>query len=171
MSLRLAGVGLLLVVFCSVAHGKEDRWSSFAEDSDQKYYLDKKSVFPVGDYGFSFWIRSVPKDKEYIRREYNMTDLSYLLTNYELNCSEATFRVREILMFDKNRKELAKNLPEGEAVYEPIQPESIIEMAQESFCGKGEGEKRKVSDTAPEAQPAAQSSTQPAVTPQEPGLQ
>src|SRR5689334_12634066 len=123
-----------LVLSAGTACAAEGRWNSFAEDGDVKYFLDQKSVLTLPDNVFIFWMRSVPKDKEYIRREYNMNTLSYILTNYELDCANATYRVRETAMFDKNRKELSKSLPAGEAPFEPIQPESIVEMAQENFC-------------------------------------
>lgn len=138
MSARVAFGALVLLICCGVAYGKEERWTSFAEDADLSYYLDRKSVSPLPNGGYLFWIRSVAKDKEYYRREYNLSGLAYILTNYELDCGRQVYRVRQSVMFDRNRKELSKSGSGVDAPFEPIQPETIVEMAQDTFCTKGD---------------------------------
>ncbi|MBJ6726503.1 surface-adhesin E family protein [Geomesophilobacter sediminis] len=171
---RVSLLVFVLLVSATVAHAAEGRWTSFAEDADIRYYLDQKSLLPLPDNVFIFWMRTVPKDREYIRREYNMNTLSYILTNYELDCSDATYRVRETAMFDKNRKELSKSVASDDIPYEPIQPESIVEMVQETLCPKGStGPKIAEAPQAPaaEAQPAVPGTPAPVVPPAEPALQ
>ncbi|MCM0079989.1 hypothetical protein L4X63_00135 [Geomonas sp. Red32] len=124
---------LLLMAWSGLTYG-EDRWYNFAEDGDLKYYLDRKSVHPLPDNVYVFWIKSVAKDKEYYRREYNVSNLAYILTNYELDCAVSSYRVRGTIMFDKGRRELGKTLASGEPVFEPVPPESVLEMAQDEIC-------------------------------------
>ena len=126
---------LSLLISSGISHAKEERWSNFAEDGDLKYFLDEKTIVPVTDSTYIFWVKSVAKDKGYFKREYNLNNLSYILTNYELNCSYSTYRVRGTIMFDKSRRELSKMVNEGPgAVFEPVPPESVVELVQEELC-------------------------------------
>jgi hypothetical protein len=153
MTFRLTFVVLALLLCCGVCHGKEERWSNFAEDSDLKYYLDQKSVISLPDSVYIFWVKSVAKDKDYFKREYNLNNLSYIFTNYELDCAVSSYRIRGSIMFDKNRREINKTLPaSGETVFEPVPPESMLELAQDEICVK---EKGAATTPEPEEQPAA----------------
>lgn len=128
-------VVLSLLVSSGISQAKEERWSNFAEDGDLKYFLDEKTVVPLTDSSYIFWVKSVAKDKGYFKREYNLNNLSYILTNYELDCSHSTYRVRGTIMFDKSRRELSKIVNEGPGVvYEPVPPESVVELVQEELC-------------------------------------
>jgi hypothetical protein len=136
MTVRMALVILALLACCGVCHADEGRWLNFAEDANLKYYLDQKSVLPLPDNVYLFWVKSVAKDKEYFQKEFNFSGLSYIFTSYEVDCAIASYRVRGSILFDKNRKELSKNLPGGEPPFQPIPPESMLELAQAEICSK-----------------------------------
>ena len=138
MTVRMTLALLVLLISFGSSHGKEERWSNFAEDSDLKYYLDQKTVVPVTDNLYIFWVKSVAKDRDYFKKEYKVNDLSYILTNYELDCAVSSYRVRGSIMFDKNRRELGKSAGDETAGYEPVPPESMLELAQEELCVKEE---------------------------------
>lgn len=139
MPLRVVLALFNVMLFCTVAYGIENRWYNFAEDSDLRYYLDNKSIVSRPNHTKIVWVKSVPKSKEYFEREYNLNNLAYLLTNYEIDCSNASYRVRQTLMLDKNRKELSKTQAAGsDVLFEPVPPESSIELAQEAVCGEEE---------------------------------
>jgi hypothetical protein len=129
-------VGLLLCG--AVAHGKENRWSNFAEDADLKYYLDQKSIITTPEKTTAFWVKSVAKNKEYFKSEYNLNDLAYILTSYEFDCARGMYRVRAMVMYDKNRRELHKTFPLAAEMpgFEPVTPESVLELARDSVCGE-----------------------------------
>lgn len=128
-------VVLALLVGCGVCHGKEERWSNFAEDGDLKYYLDLQSVVPLPDSVYVFWVKSVAKDKEYFKREYRLNNISYVFTNYELDCAVSSYRIRGTIMFDKQRRAVHKLVPPlGEISFEPVAPESLLELAQDEIC-------------------------------------
>lgn len=171
MKVRMTFVLLALLVSYGISHGKEERWNNFAEDSDLKYYLDQKTIIPVSETLYIFWVKSVAKNKEYFRQEYNVADLSYILTNYELDCTVASYRVRGSIMFDKNRRELGKSVAdEAASGFEPVPPESMLELAQDELCVKEESadlaeEEELVTTvplvvTAPVESPAAEESSQ-----------
>ena len=136
--MRISLVVLALLVACSTCHGKEQRWSSFAEDNDLSYYLDRQSLVSLPDNVYIFWLKSVAKDKEYFPREYNLSDLSYILTNYELDCAAASYRIRGTILFDKQHKELNKVIAASSTAFEPVPPESLLELAQAEICVKQE---------------------------------
>ncbi|GFO54578.1 hypothetical protein GMSM_15850 [Geomonas sp. Red276] len=152
---------LLLMAWSGLTYG-EERWYNFAEDGDLKYYLDRKSVHPLPDNVYVFWIKSVAKDKEYYRREYNISNLAYILTNYELDCAVSSYRVRGTIMFDKGRRELGKTLASGEPVFEPVPPESVLEMAQDEICT---GEQNASRESEDEEQRSTKAATAPASPP------
>jgi hypothetical protein len=131
-------VMLTFLMYCGVCHGAAERWSNFAEDSDLKYFIDQKSMVSLPDNVYIFWVKSVAKDKDYFKKEYNLSNVSYMFTSYEMDCAVSSYRIRGTIMFDKNRKEVSKSLPEVEAAFEPIPPESMLELAQEEVCAKGE---------------------------------
>lgn len=140
MTIRMAFVVLALLMCCGVCHAKEERWSNFAEDNDLKYYLDQKSVVSLPDNVYILWVKSIAKDKNFFKREYNLNNLSYIFTNYEIDCAVSSYRIRGTIMFDKNRREINKSLPEGgEPVFEPVPPESMLELVQDEICVKEEG--------------------------------
>jgi hypothetical protein len=161
MPVRLTVALLTILVLCSVCHAKPERWSNFAEDTDLKYYLDQKSVVSLPDNVYIFWVKSIPKDKDYFKKEYNVNNVSYMFTSYELDCALASYRVRGTIMFDKSRREINKALPDGEPVFEPVPPESMLELAQGEVCTKEEEGKGNLEDTegraseAPTAPPEA----------------
>jgi hypothetical protein len=126
----------ILLLSVTLANGKEERWQNFAEDADLKYYLDRKTVVRTPEDTATFWVKSVAKNREYFKNEYNLNELAYIMTNYELDCSRALFRVRETILLTKNRKELSKTLvPLAEMPeFEPVTPESVTELAQEAVC-------------------------------------
>lgn len=133
-------VVLSLLVTSAISHAREERWSNFAEDGDLRYYLDEKTIVPVTDSRYIFWVKSIAKDKGYFKREYNLNNLSYILTNYEVDCSYSTYRVRGTIMFDKSRREISKIVNEGPGVvFEPVPPESVVELVQEELCVAAEG--------------------------------
>ena len=156
MSVRIS-IAMLLCFLCgSVCHAKGERWSNFAEDTDLKYYLDQKTIIPLPDNVYIFWVKSVPKDKDYFKNEYNVNNVSYMFTSYELDCAVSNYRVRGTIMFDRNRKEITKSLPEGEPAFEPVPPESMLELARDEVCVKDEGPAENSHDEKrPAATPAA----------------
>lgn len=170
-------VMLALLGCCSVCNGKEERWTNFAEDSDLRYYLDLKSVVSLPDNVYIFWLKSTAKDKEYFKREYNLNDLSYIFTNYELDCAVSSYRIRGTIMFDKRRKEIGKILPAaGETPFEPVPPESMLELAQDEICAEEESaarvpepdEREVAAPTQPDAPSVPDSTVAPAVPAQAP---
>ncbi|UFS71495.1 hypothetical protein LPW11_04675 [Geomonas sp. RF6] len=156
MRLRVVFAMLCVVCFSNLAHAADERWYNFAEDSDLRYYIDQKSVVNRSGDIHIFWVKSVAKSKEYYRQEYNLNHLAYILTNYEMDCSDATFRVRQTLMMDRNRRELNKSVPSGaETDFEPIPPESALELAQEIVCtGTGNDESDEKEAPTPGVSPA-----------------
>lgn len=136
---KLMVVGLLLCG--AVAQAKEGRWSNFAEDADLKYYLDLKSVITTPERTSTFWVKSVAKNKEYYKSEYNLNDLAYILTSYEYDCARGLYRVRATVMYDKNRRELHKTFPTASETpgFEPVTPESVLELVRDSICVEAAG--------------------------------
>jgi hypothetical protein len=140
MSLRIACALVALIATCGICNA-DDRWTNFAEDADLRYYLDQKSVTNLPDNVHVVWIKSIAKDRNYYKAEYNLNNLAYILTNYEIDCAVSSYRVRGVIMFDKNRKEITKVLPSGgEPALEPIPPESMLELAQSEVCTKAASE-------------------------------
>lgn len=132
---RVIFVVLALLLCCGICQAKEERWNNFAEDNDLRYYLDQKSVLSLPDNVYIFWVKSVAKDKDYYKAEYNLNNLSYIFTNYELDCAVSSYRIRGTIMFDKNRREINKSLPmSADNVFEPVPPESMLELAQGEVC-------------------------------------
>lgn len=170
MTVRMSIVALALLLICGVCHGNEKRWSNFGEDTDLKYYLDQQSVLSLPDNVYIFWVKSVAKDKEYFKKEYNLSDLSYIFTNYELDCAISSYRIRGSVMFDKNRRQISKALPAGgEAVFEPVLPESVLELAQNEICVKEElAQKIPVPQGEMAAAPTVPATLEAPVSPQAP---
>jgi len=175
MLIRIILVSIFGICLSNAAFAREERWYNFAEDGDLRYYIDERSIVTRNDDIRILWVKSVAKNREYFREEYNLNDLSYILTNYEMDCSDATYRVRQIIMMDKNRRELNKSMPAAAATnFEPIPPESALELAQDMVCAKTGTETTEEPDevTPPSvapAQPVAPPAEQPdAEQPQEP---
>jgi hypothetical protein len=176
---------LALLLSCGVCHAATERWSNFAEDTDLKYYIDLRSIITLPDNVHIFWVKSIAKDKDYFKKEYNMNNVSYMFTSYELDCAVSSYRMRGSMMFDKNRKEISKSIPEGEPAFEPVPPESMLELAQEEVCVKAEttsnaseGEEHATAapaapaaPTAPEAPEAPVAPAAPAAAEEPPALQ
>jgi hypothetical protein len=139
MSIRISIVMLTLLVCSGVCHAQTERWSNFAEDSDLKYYIDQRSIISLPDNVYIFWVKSVAKSKDYFKNEYNVNNVSYQFTSFEMDCAVSSYRVRGTILFDKNRKELSKSIPENEPAFEPVPPESVLELAQDEVCVKGKG--------------------------------
>lgn len=154
MAARITVAMLLLLVCAGVCQGAE-RWSNFAEDQELKYYIDQKSIIPLPDNVFIFWVKSVAKDKDYFRKEYNLSNASYMFTSYELDCAVSSYRVRGSILFDKNRREISKVLPDGEPAFEPVPPESVLELAQGEICKDEQREEGAHTHEAPAAPSAA----------------
>ncbi|HJV34247.1 hypothetical protein [Geomonas sp.] len=168
MAGRITFVVLAILTCCGICEGADQRWNNFAEDSDLKYYLDRKSVVPLPDNIYLFWIKSVAKDSDYFQAEYNLAKISYVLTNYEMDCAVSRYRVRSTVMVDKNRRELSKIVPvAGEVTFEPVQPETMLELAQEEICS-GNEKTGGVSQAAAPPVPAPQPADDALATP-EPG--
>lgn len=139
MKLMTTFAVLTLLTCSGMAYGSDDRWNNFAEDGDLKYYLDQKSVVQYQDGVYLFWVKSVARRKDYFKREYNLNNLSYILTNYEMDCMLSAYRVRGAIMFDKNRRELNKSVSNPAVTpFEPVAPESVLELAQDEICAKEE---------------------------------
>jgi hypothetical protein len=159
---RMVFVVLALLLCCGICQAKEDRWNNFAEDNDLRYYLDQKSVLSLPDNVYLFWVKSVAKDKEYYRAEYNLNNLSYIFTNYELDCAVSSYRIRGTIMFDKNRREINKSLPmSADNLFEPVPPESMLELAQGEVCKQEEsatGKLQPEDEEEPAASPPAPAS-------------
>jgi len=138
MSFRISIATLAVLICCGVSQAKAERWSNFAEDTDLKYYIDQRSIIALPDNVYIFWVKSVAKDKDFFKSEYNLNKVSYMFTSYELDCAVSSYRVRGTILFDKNRKEISKSLPDKEPSFEPVAPESMLELAQDEIC-KEEG--------------------------------
>ena len=134
MSARITFVVLALLMCCGISHARDERWNNFAEDTDLKYYLDQKLIISLPDNVYIFWVKSVAKDKDFFKKEYNISNLSYIFTNYELDCAVSSYRIRGTIMFDRNRREINKSLPDSEPAFEPVPPESMLELAQDEIC-------------------------------------
>ena len=95
-------------------------------------------------------MKLVAKDKEYFKKKYNLATLHQILTNYELDCAVSGYRVRGVIMQDKNRGELAKSgEDDGDTPLEPVPPESIIELVQNEVCvGDEDGGKQPEAEEA-----------------------
>jgi hypothetical protein len=182
MSIRISIVMLTLLMCCGICHAQAERWSNFAEDGDLKYYIDHRSIISLPDNVYIFWVKSVAKDKEYFKNEYNVSNVSYQFTSYELDCAVSSYRVRGTILFDKSRRELSKSVPESEPAFEPVPPESVLELAQDEICVKGKGvaespEETEVpsvapkAPTAPEAPAAPEAPLAPAEPEEPPALQ
>lgn len=158
MAGRITFFVLAILTCCDICQGADQRWNNFAEDSDLKYYLDRKSVVPLPDNVYLFWIKSVAKDNDFFKAEYNLPKISYVLTNYEIDCAVSSYRVRSTVMFDKSRREISKIVPAaGDIAFEPVQPETMLELAQEEICTgseKGTGMPQAATPPAPAPQPA-----------------
>lgn len=169
MTVRIVIVLLTLAALCGVSHG-EERWANFAEDADLRYYLDQKSVTSLPDNVYIFWVKSVAKDRDFFKREFNINNLSYILTNYELDCATSKYRIRGTMMFDKNRKELNKLLPAtGESAMEPVPPESMMELAQDEVCSRAPVKPQESEEPAVPKKPSLPAEPAPAAEP--PSLQ
>lgn len=138
MSVRISLALFLILIGCGVCRAESQRWNNFAEDSELKYYIDQRSIISLPDEVFIFWVKSVPKDRDYFKQEYNQNDVAYMFTSYELDCSVSSYRVRGVIMYDKSRREVNKSVAEGEETFAPVPPESMLELAQEEICAKGE---------------------------------
>jgi hypothetical protein len=167
----------LLVSFAGVSHAAEERWVKFAQDADLSYYLDDKSVVALPDSVYIFWVKSVAREKEYFKREYNISNISYILTNYELDCALSSYRVRGAIMFDRSRRELGKDVPNSAPAFEPVPPESVLELAQEEMCAKrqsspdGAGKEEAPAAPAGAPAPAAPATVAPAAPAEPPSLE
>lgn len=160
MAVRALLILFLLVSFASVSHAAEERWVKFAQDADLSYYLDERSVVELPDSVYIFWVKSVAKEREYFKREYNVSNISHILTNYELDCALSSYRVRGTIMFDGSRRVLSKDVPTSPPAFEPVPPESVLELAQEEMCARRQSspdgaEKEEETAAAPAAAPAA----------------
>jgi hypothetical protein len=173
MSLKKAVAGSLLLMLAVAAPACAERWRNFAEDSDLKYYLDERSVNALPDNVFIFWVKSVAKDREYFKNEFSISNVAYQLTSYELDCAVSSYRVRGRLLFDKNRKELTKMVPETEPAFEPVPPESMLELAQEEICTREESDTLEAvpGPASPVAPPAPAVPAVPSVPEEPPTLQ
>lgn len=129
---------LLVALFlCSgMAYGKDDRWYPFAEDPDLSYYIDKKSVLRTPDNTYLFWVKVVGRKKEFLKKEYRMNDLEYILFNYEISCAKGLYKTRGTIYYDRSGKQLDKQIPTylDMSDAEPVPPESIMELAQDAVC-------------------------------------
>jgi len=169
MSVRIIFAVLVLLICSGVSHAKDGRWNNFAEDADLKYFLDQKTIISLPDNVHIFWVKSVAKDKEYFKREYNQNNLSYVFTSYELDCAVSSYRVRGAIMFDRNRREISKSLPDKELAFEPVPPESMLELAQDEICGKEKGVTEVPKDEEPlEAEPEAPTTSEAPESPKAP---
>ncbi|KAF0221416.1 MAG: hypothetical protein FD174_554 [Geobacteraceae bacterium] len=119
-----------------MAHGKEDRWYNLTEDADLTYYIDRKSVLKTPDNTHIFWVKIVSRKKEYLKKEYKLSDLEYVLFNYEIDCGRGMYKTRGTIFFDKNGKQIDKQTPTyvDMSDAEPIPPESVMELAQDAVC-------------------------------------
>ena len=168
MSVRMI-IGMFVLLMCSgVCHAKTERWTNFAEDTDLKYYIDQKSIITLPDNVHIFWVKSIAKDKDYFKKEYNMNNVSYMFTGYELDCAISSYRVRGSILFDKNRKEISKSIPDVEPAFEPVPPESMLELAQDEVCVKEEGAPEATEEERPAAAPVAPEAPLAPAEPEEP---
>jgi hypothetical protein len=175
MASRALLILFLLVSFGSVSHAAEERWVKFAQDADLSYFLDDKSVVSLPDNVYIFWIKSVAKEREYFKREYNVGNISYLLTNYELDCALSSYRVRGTIMLDKSRREISKTVPASPPAFEPVPPESVLELAQDEMCSKRQtpvkGAEKEEETAAPPAGSPAPAAVPPAAPSEPPSVE
>ena len=62
MSVRITIAVLLLLICSGVCHAAAERWSNFAEDNDQKYYMDQRSIISLPDNVYIFLHLSLDLD-------------------------------------------------------------------------------------------------------------
>jgi len=169
MPARIIIAMFVVLVLSGVSQGATERWSTFAEDADLKYYVDQRSIVQLPDNVYIFWVKSVPKNKDYFRQEYNQNGVSYMFTSYEIDCAVSSYRVRGTIMFDKNRREVSKTLPDGEPAFEPVPPESMVELAQEEVC-KDDKAREGADETEPSAAAPAPAEPEAPAAPAVPAL-
>ncbi len=149
-----------LFIFSGMAYGKDDRWYNFAEDNDLTYAIDRKSILKSPENTYLFWVKITSRKKDYLKNEYKMNELAYVIFNYEIDCTRGMYKARGTIYYDKNGKQLDKQIPAfvDMSDAEPIPPESIMEMAQEAICYEPESDSALPSSPlvapSPQAEPA-----------------
>lgn len=153
MAVKTWALLIWLVLLCGNAYGKADRWSKLMEDSDLVYYMDDKSILNTKTGTTIFWMKLASRKKDFLKNEYKMPELDYILFNYEINCDKAVYKSRGVIYYDRNGRQLDKQVPTAVDMSdsEPVPPESVMEVAKEYVCPDKEESlpQQIVPDTAP----------------------
>ena len=156
MTWKTVATFILLVLFCGTAYGKTERWHKLTEDADLSYFIDDKSIVRTKSGTTLFWMKLVSRSKDFLKKEYRMADLEYILFNYEINCDKAVFKSRGVIYYGPNGKQLDKQAPTFADMSdaEPVPPESMMEVAQDYVCAGEEESLPERQAPLPENSPA-----------------
>ena len=112
------------------------------------------------------------RTKDFLKKQYQMDNLDYILFNYEIDCEKGMYKSRGLIYYDREGTQIDKQVPLSVDMSdaEPIPPESIMEIIQDHVCSDGENESvPQRQPVLPEAAPApSQAPELPSAT--EPGL-
>lgn len=151
-----------LTLFSTMAYGADDRWQKLVEDDDLAYYIDGRSIQHTRTGTVIFWVKQLSRNKDFLKQQYQMNNLDYILFNYEIDCEKGMYKPRGIIYYDRDGKQLDKQVPVAVDMSdaEPVPPESIMEIIQRYVCADNE--------QATERQPILPEAT-PAPAPELPG--
>ena len=155
---------VLLAVWCSASYGAEGRWQKLVDDDDLTYFIDERSILHTRAGTVVFWVKQASRTKDFLKQQYQMNNLDYILFNYEIDCEKGMYKPRGIIYYDRVGKQLDKQVPLAVDMSdaEPVPPESIMEVIQRYVC-TDDDEVPERQPILPEAVPA------PAPEPELPG--
>lgn len=131
---------LLFLALCGTAYGKTERWHKLTEDADLSYYIDDRSIVRSRTGTTLFWMKLESRNRDFLKKEYHMPDLEYILFNYEINCDKSLFKTRGVIYYGANGRQIDKQSPTYSDMSdaEPVPPESMMEVAQDYVCAGDE---------------------------------
>lgn len=147
----------LLTLWCSTSYGAADRWQKLVEDDDLAYYIDERSILHTRTGTTVFWVKQMSRTKDFLKKQYQMNNLDYILFNYEIDCEKGMYKSRGLIYYDREGTQIDKQVPLSVDMSdaEPIPPESIMEIVQDYVCSAGEDESvPQRQPVLPEAAPA-----------------
>lgn len=156
MTGKIAIILVLLASWCSAAFGAPERWQKLVEDDDLTYYIDDRSILHTRTGTTLFWVKQVSRTKDFLKEQYKMNDLEYILFNYEIDCEKGMYKSRGLIYYDRNGNQIDKQVPVSVDMSdaEPIPPESIMEIIQDHVCTADKESLPQRQPPLPEAAPA-----------------
>ncbi|SNB46929.1 surface-adhesin E family protein [Geobacter sp. DSM 9736] len=136
----LASLAMLVwpAIMCGAAHGREERWSKLTEDAELVFHIDEKSIQNTRSGTTIFWVKLTGRKNDFLRNEYKLPELDYILFNYEIDCNKGIYKPRGIYYYARSGKQLDKQVPLSTDMTdaEPVPPESVMELAQNYVCAE-----------------------------------